>query len=71
MDDLDYLLDDLYLIPRMALATYRGYPASILIEHSLRTAATCVYDHMVAETDRRLLILADVRPLEIRGSSCG
>lgn len=60
-------LDDLYAIPVYAHATYRSYALEHLIEHSPRTAANCIYDHMVAEAERRFQDREDIRPITIRG----
>jgi hypothetical protein len=67
MDGISHLLDDLDQIARIAHRRYRGYAAEILIEHSPRATATCIYDHMVAEADRRFLDRDGVRPIDVRG----
>lgn len=75
MQRLEPLLDDFDAVPRHAMAFYRGYmrlvkgnPASdVLLEHSKRTAACCIYDHMVAECERRFDGREDIRLLELRG----
>lgn len=67
MHRLDSLLDDLDAIPRLAHALYRTYNPQHLIEHSPRAQATCIYDHMVAEADRRFGQRDGIRPLDIRG----
>jgi len=61
------LIDDLDQIPRLAHEKYREYPADILIEHTPRAAATCTYDHMVAEAERRWIDRRGIVPKEIRG----
>jgi hypothetical protein len=68
MEDLgEDFLDDIDAITREAHGRYRGYDASVLIEHDVRAQAACTYAHMVAAADRRFLGRDDVRILEIRG----
>lgn len=71
MDDamgaLDPIFDELDAICRGGLARYREYPAEVLLEHSRRTAANCVYDHMAVDAERRLLDCAGVVFKDIRG----
>ncbi|MBN8942833.1 MAG: hypothetical protein J0H01_25245 [Rhizobiales bacterium] len=67
MDSLSHLLDDFDSVARSAHERYRAYPPAILIEHSPRAAATCTYDHMVAEADRRFFGRPDVRSIDMRG----
>lgn len=67
MQRLEPLLDELDAIPRLAHGTYRSYNPLHLIEHSPRAQATCIYDHMVAEAERRFSQRDGVRPLDIRG----
>ena len=75
MARLDPFLDDFDAIPRQAMEFYRGYvrllrgkPVNdVLLEHSKRTAANCIYDHMVAECERRFFARPDIKLLEIRG----
>ena len=67
MQRLEPLLDDLDAIPRVAHGVYRSYSPQHLIEHSARSQATCIYDHMVAEAERRFGLRDGIRPLDIRG----
>lgn len=75
MQRLEPLLDDFDAIPRHAMGFYRSYARmvndrptnDVLLEHSKRTAANCIYDHMVAECERRFSSREDMRILEIRG----
>jgi hypothetical protein len=67
MARLEPLLDEFISIPTIAHAKYRAYPADILVEHSLRSAANCTYDHMVAEAERRFVNRDDIRPLVLSG----
>lgn len=65
-----HLLDDIEQITRSAHERYRAYPSDVLVEHSPRAAATCTYDHMVANadrlwTDRPGIIAKDVRGLKV------
>ncbi len=62
-----HLLDDIDQIARSAFTTYRAYPPEILVEHSPRAAATNVYDHMVAEAERRWIDRGGVTPKNVRG----
>jgi hypothetical protein len=62
-----HLLDDIDQIARLAFTTYRGYPAEVLVEHSPRAAATNVYDHMVAEAERRWIDRRSIVPRNVRG----
>jgi hypothetical protein len=67
---LQHLLDDIDYITRSAHERYRGYAPDVLVEHSPRAAATCTYDHMVANADRRWterngIIAHDVRGLKV------
>jgi hypothetical protein len=70
MGALEPHFDVIDTICRNGLATYRRYPADVLIEHSVRAAATCTYDHMVAEAERRLtglerIVFRDIRGLKV------
>lgn len=70
MELIGGLIDDIDQIPRVGFRTYRAYPPEILIEHDPRAGASCIYAHMVAETerlwlDRRGIIPADVRGLKV------
>jgi hypothetical protein len=67
MDRLESLLDLFDSIPREAVALYQTYPPKVLIEHSTRAAATCIYDHMVAAADRKFLDRDDIKVLTIQG----
>ena len=75
MQRLEPLLDDFDAIPRHAMSFYRSYTRAsngdqvndVLVEHSSRTAANCIYDHMVAECERRFDGRDDIRLLELRG----
>lgn len=58
MRALEPFIDDIDDICRHGLATYRQYPPELLIDHSSRTAANCVYSHMLA----RALELFSERP---------
>ena len=53
-------------IGRAAHALYRTYNPAHLVEHSSRAQATVIYDHAVAEADRRLLDDRNVLSKEIR-----
>jgi hypothetical protein len=64
---IEHLLDDIDQITRSAHERYRSYPADVLVEHSSRAAATCTYDHMVANADRLWADRPGVIPKEIRG----
>ena len=67
MQRMEPVLDDLNAIPRAAHAAYRSYDPRHLIEHSPRSQATCIYDHMVAEADRRFGERDGVEPIDVRG----
>jgi hypothetical protein len=67
MERLDPLLDEFSAIAHYAVSFYRGYAPAVLIEHSKRSAANCIYDHMVAECERRFYGRQDIRLLDIRG----
>lgn len=67
MDRLEPFLDDLDAICRHGLAAYDEYDPRSRIDHSPRTAANCVYDHMAAEADRRFADHAEVKAIEVRG----
>jgi hypothetical protein len=67
MARLDPFLDDFDAIPRKAHAAYRSYKPKHLIELSPRSQANCIYDHMVAEAERRFDNRKMIRPLDIRG----
>jgi hypothetical protein len=64
---VSHLLDDIDQIARVAFTTYRAYPAEVLIEHSPPAAATNVYDHMVAEAERRWIDRRGIIPRNVRG----
>ncbi len=70
MGALDPHFDVIDAICRNGLSTYRRYPAEFLLEHSSRAAATCTYDHMVAEAERLLtgrerVVFKDIRGLKV------
>lgn len=67
MRRLEPLLDDLDAIPRASHGVYRSYNPKHRIEHSPRAQATCIYDHMVAEAERRFDQRDGIRQLDIRG----
>lgn len=67
METLDGLYDDLDEIPRLAFEIYRQYPPRVLVEHDSRAAASCIYCHMVAETERRWMGRRGIVQLDIRG----
>lgn len=60
-------LDDFDQVARSAFTAYRSTPPQLLIEHSPRTAASCIYDHMVAAADRSFLGRSGIRPGDLRG----
>jgi hypothetical protein len=64
---LDSFLDDFSAITHHAISVYRGYRPEVLIEHTPRSAASNIYDHIVAECERRFYGHKDVRSLDIRG----
>jgi hypothetical protein len=67
MTRLDPLLDEFSAIAHHAVNFFRGYRPDVLVELSPRSAANCIYDHMVAECERRFIGRSDVRLLDIRG----
>lgn len=67
MGRLEPYLDDFAAIATEGVRVYRTYPPNILIEHSKRTAANCIYDHMIMECERRFYDRDDVKLLDIRG----
>lgn len=54
MQQLDPYFDQIDAICRGGLARYREYDPAILIEHTSRAAATCIYDHMATLADNLL-----------------
>jgi hypothetical protein len=58
--------DALDEIGRAAHALYRTYSPAQLVEHSARSQANVIYDHAVAEAERRLLDDSNVLTKEIR-----
>ena len=64
---LGTVLDEFDQVARHAHTTYKGYSPDILIELDSRAQAACTYAHMLAEIDRRVPRLPNVRPMEIRG----
>ena len=67
MTALEWILDDLDQIARLAHAKYRAYAPDVLLELDARAQAACTYAHMGAEADRRFIGRAGVRDLDIRG----
>jgi hypothetical protein len=67
MNFIAHLLDDIDQITRTAHERYRGYPDDVRVEHSSRAAATCTYDHMVANADRIWADRTGIVAKEIRG----
>jgi hypothetical protein len=67
MGRLEPFLDEFSAVTTSAHKTYRAYPPAILVEHTARAAASCTYDHMVAEAERRFVSRTDVRPLVLSG----
>jgi hypothetical protein len=70
MQLIEHLLDDIHQITLEAHLQYRAYPAEVLVEHSARAAATCTYDHMVANAyrlwaERPGILVKDVRGLRV------
>lgn len=66
MDRLEPYFGDLDAIARAGHTLYQGYDPRYLIEHSSRTAANCIYDHMVAEAERRFEGRGGVMPFVIK-----
>jgi hypothetical protein len=64
---VEHLLDDIHQITLAAHERYRSYDPAILVEHSARAAATCTYDHMVANADRLWADRSGISAIEIRG----
>lgn len=67
MGRLSPLLDEFSAIATHGHSTYRTYPPHVLVEHTTRSAATCTYDHIVAEAERRFDGRTDIRMIPIRG----
>ena len=67
MARLEPVLEVLDDIARFGHATYRMYRPEHLIDHSPRAQATCIYDHMAAEAERRFDGKNEVRMIEIQG----
>ena len=67
MQRLEFVLDEFDRIARTAHAIYRSYRPEHLIDHSPRAQATCIYDHMAAEAERRFNQKGGVEALDIRG----
>lgn len=68
LDELgEAILDEFDEIARDGHRRYRSYDAKVLIELSARAQATCTYDHMLAEADRRFMGRKGVKTLDIRG----
>lgn len=67
MTVLTPFLDDFDAIGRHGLAVYRErYPAELRLEHSDRSAASLIHDHMCFEAERLLAGQEDVRALDVR-----
>jgi hypothetical protein len=64
---LDPCFDDIDAICREAHATYRRYPPEFLMAHDGRTAANCIYSHMVEGANERLTDRPGVQHKVIRG----
>lgn len=47
------VLPDLYETCQVAISKYRDYPPEMLAEHDDRTAANCMYSHLIMEAARR------------------
>lgn len=67
MQRMEPVLDDFDGIARVAHSAYRSYNPKHLIEHSARSQASCIYDHMAADADRRFGQRKGIRSIEIRG----
>lgn len=67
MARLDTVMEDFDYIARHGHAVYRTYKPEHLIEHTPRAQATCIYDHMVAEAERRFDGKNGVNMIEIHG----
>ena len=67
MTALDPHFDEIDIICRGGLATYRNYPPEFLVEHDPRAAASCIYSHMVAHAERDLTPKAGVVFKDIKG----
>lgn len=70
MSSLDPIFDEIDAICRGGLATYRRYPPEFLLEHQPRAAANCIYDHMLADAERRLndrkgVVFKNIRGLKV------
>ncbi len=66
MNGLEPILHELGAIPREAVKKYRGYAPDVLIEHTPRAAANCIYSHMEAAA-QRLESIPGVAFKDVRG----
>jgi len=64
MGILNPVLPILDEIVRNGYATYREYPTEVLVEHSARTQANCIYDHVYHESLRMLDDVNGMRLIE-------
>lgn len=67
MERIAHLLPDFDHVVRTGYAKYRAYPAEFLIDHSTRTAANCVYDHILAHALVAFDEKPGIRPIEAPG----
>ena len=67
MSALDPHFDEIDIICRGGLETYRKYPPEFLIEHDRRAEASCIYSHMVAHAERELTTKAGIVFKDIKG----
>jgi hypothetical protein len=70
MDLLDPLLDDFHAVAKHGVDTYlNGYSLAVRMEHTKRTGANCIYDHMVAEWERRIIEreYIKIKPMDLKG----
>jgi|CXWL01.1.fsa_nt_gi hypothetical protein len=66
MGRLDGMLDLFDAIGRHGHAVYKTYPPLLRLEHSKRTQANCIYDHIAEEASRRFDGMQHVKAIEIR-----
>lgn len=65
---LDPLLDEFHVVAKHGVNMYlNDYSLAVRMEHSKRTEANCIYDHMVAEWDRRISEHERIKPLDLKG----
>ncbi len=67
MRRIAHLLPDFDHVVRSGFSKYRTYPPEFLIEHSKRTAANCVYDHILANALVAFDERPEIRPIEAPG----